>query len=413
MTSDRSNLDIFPSYRQASSSRIPSLDGLRAASIILVLIGHGSYSMSSRRPWMEWVWSFCDNGHLGVTIFFVISGYLITHLLRREQEKNGFINLSAFYKRRMLRIFPAFYVFLTVIVALVAIGMIKISPADILLSGTYTLNYRALTSHWNPSALYDALDPKFWYVGHLWSLCLEEQFYLIWPVLLISSGLERARWIGLGIVCLEPVLRVGTHMLYPPWRGISVVWLPWAADPLIFGALAALWQGHPFFDATVARLRNGWVPVAATFFLVVLSPLLTQHLRGFYTLGLSPTLESLAILSVLFWLTRHSQSCVGRIFNLPIVTGLGVLSYSLYLWQQLFLVPWNEHLSVVQEFPWNFLSCFAFAVVSYFVVEKPFLRWKKQLSPLPLSPEGLASKSENVDPMELVVPDKKPSCKSL
>ena len=200
---------------------IPSLDGLRAASIFLVLLGHGNLSIPYHGLVADHFWFFLSDGHLGVTVFFVISGYLITYLLRREQEKTGRIDLRAFYLRRMLRIFPACYTFLIVLAVLVTLGIIPLSVTDLALSATYTWNYRFFTLPWNLTAHTSAFAPQSWYAGHLWSLSLEEQFYLVWPPLLVWVGLKRGLKVAFGIIIAEPFLRVAPHFLVHPYAVLA------------------------------------------------------------------------------------------------------------------------------------------------------------------------------------------------
>ena len=326
------------------------------------------------------MWGAFANGHLGVSIFFVISGFLITYLLRQEAEKTGHIDLLAFYKRRTLRIFPAFYAYLGIIAVLMACKLVPVGWTNFVLAGTYTYNYEPLARAFNPDCDVSTLDPRRWYIGHSWTLCLEEQFYLLWPSLLAFAGLFRGARIAAGIILLEPVLRVLTHLLFPSMRGIVGPMLPWALDPLMFGALAALWQGHPRFESMAARVLRGWLAAAAAMFVLYISPWFGGRLGGFWTLAFAPTLESMAILLILLWLVRHSHSRAGQFFNLPLVARIGVLSYSLYLWQQVFFVPWKDHWAV-QQFPLNIVCTLAAAVTSYYFIEKPFLYWKQKFVP--------------------------------
>lgn len=155
--------DIFAESTENSCrqmKRIPSLDGLRAISIAVVMVGHLAKWKHVSLPLLS------PYGALGVHVFFVLSGYLITNLLLREQERTSAISLSDFYVRRAFRIFPAAFVFLGVVVALywrerhwthVAAAVFYVANMDI----------------WRP-----------WIFGHLWSLSIEEQFYLLWPLAL-------------------------------------------------------------------------------------------------------------------------------------------------------------------------------------------------------------------------------------
>lgn len=137
--------------------RIPSLDGLRAFSLGLVILSHlygttrfPSLGLSARAA--------NDLGYVGVRIFFVISGFLITTLLLKEHARAGTVSLGDFYLRRTCRIFPTAYVFVIVIGALAALGLVQVRDGDVLHAATYTMNY-----HYERS----------WTLGHLWSLSVQ------------------------------------------------------------------------------------------------------------------------------------------------------------------------------------------------------------------------------------------------
>lgn len=126
----------------------------------MVLFGH------SYVPTNLWVRMLFAHAALGVRIFFVISGYLITRLLLEEIRQFGNLSLPLFYARRALRILPAFLLFVAALVILNRLAVIKLPPGDLLLVLTYTVNFNT---------------QGCWYSGHLWSLSVEEQFYLLWP----------------------------------------------------------------------------------------------------------------------------------------------------------------------------------------------------------------------------------------
>ena len=159
------------------SQRILSLDGLRAIAISLVLIGHLSGTRDFPLP--KSVGDFFSLAEVGVIVFFVISGYLITTLLLQELNATAHVNLLKFYFRRTLRIFPPYYTLIFTLLLLRLLGAITLSNHDLFLTLTYTSNYFARES---------------WYVGHTWSLAVEEQFYLLWPAALLWLGKQRA-WI--------------------------------------------------------------------------------------------------------------------------------------------------------------------------------------------------------------------------
>jgi hypothetical protein len=142
-----------PERSNSSSSHLPSLDGLRAISIALVLIGHldGTHKIG-RLPGIH---VFGDLAHFGVIVFFVISGFLITSLLIREYEHTGRVSLKLFYLRRALRIFPAAFAYIGVISLLSALGAIVVTRSNLLFAATYLVNY---------------LVHPAWYIGHLWRI---------------------------------------------------------------------------------------------------------------------------------------------------------------------------------------------------------------------------------------------------
>src|SRR3569623_458451 len=164
----------FPDAAHRPSSRdLPSLDGLRAISIACVILGHATQGRVT--PLLAIVLSRLSQ--FGVCVFFVISGYLITSLLRKEAELRENVNLGRFYLRRTLRIFPPYYAFITVIALGVAMNAWTM-PKD---------------ARWWPALTYtsEIFPTHFWLLSHSWSLSIEEQFYMTWP--LILSTAERNR----------------------------------------------------------------------------------------------------------------------------------------------------------------------------------------------------------------------------
>ena len=157
------------------SRRIPSLDGLRAIAIGLVVFGHlcGTSNFFPRSTFAP----LGDFGVFGVRVFFVISGFLITFLMLDEIEATGTVSLKRFYLRRSLRIFPASYVFILFVFLSSRLGWPTLLPGDLFHAVTYTVNYDKHTS---------------WEVGHLWSLSVEEQFYCWWPAAMRVLGSRRS-----------------------------------------------------------------------------------------------------------------------------------------------------------------------------------------------------------------------------
>ena len=329
--------------------RIPSLDGLRAVSIALVVLAHlnGTRYFPVSSELGQW-----QLGNLGVRVFFVISGFLITTLLLEESDRTGTVSLFHFYLRRSFRIFPAFYALCAVLFILEHTGAIALRPGDLLAAMTYTVNYH---------------HDRAWYTGHLWSLSVEEQFYLLWPALLLVTRVRRGLWVAAAVVVAAPALRVVLGF-WPALRpGIGETF-PSVADALATGcvlaglhprlARSAQWRafldGRRFWLAPLAVVicaRNPWTK---------LDWLLGQ------------TVMNLGIAVVIERALHAPGDRLGRVLNARPLIFVGVLSYSLYLWQQLLLNRRGS--SIAQSFPLNLLLVALAAVASYHAIEQPFLR---------------------------------------
>ena len=347
----------------SQSNRIPSLDGIRAIAIFFVLICHyGAGVINHPFSIHVLIWL----GHLGVDIFFVVSGYLITYLLRREIEKFGNIDFRGFYLRRAIRIFPAFYLFLGFICFLTLFGILKLSFLDITSAGIFLQNYSFLWIH-TPGK-----DIPF--IQHIWSLSLEEQFYLFWPLTFVSFGRMNALWLSIGLIVLSPILRIATYYLFPEYLGGIGIMTHTAIDPIMFGCAIALAEGLPKFEYIVQIISKYQVAAFVSFFLLF-SPVLRVKSLIFYGVGIGRTVESIAISIVIIWLVRNANTAVGKFCNSKLIVHFGILSYSIYLWQEVFLIKLNTTWSGV--FPLNFLCCYVAAELSYRLIEQPFLKLRK------------------------------------
>ena len=361
--------------QSASLSRIPSLDGLRALSIFLVVALHTLQRYSLDHP-VSLVWYALFNGENGVFIFFEISGFLITSLLLQEHQKRGSISLRGFYLRRAFRILPPLYFYIGVIVLLGLAGRIVLTRVDILSSMFFYHNISGTDAMWS--------------VEHLWSISVEEQFYLIWPFVLVYS-LRRPGWAGrvaasvgpIAIILISPILRVLLSRSHNPafhHFGISF----FKFDFIMFGCLAALFQHTPRFETIYrAATRVWWL---APLLILVFSGL-TARYQNYFDLPIGYTLNGAAVAVFLLWCTRNPQSAVGRVLNWGPIVQIGVLSYSIYIWQTLFLHANNVQIFGTQPglrqwistFPGNWLCFLMAAYLSYYLVEQPSLRLRARV----------------------------------
>ena len=326
---------------------IPSLDGLRAISIGFVLASH----LNGTRHFANSRW-LMGLGEFGVRVFFIISGYLITTILLEELGRKGSISLSRFYFRRTLRLFPAAYFLIAVTAALAAGSFIRMDHRDVLFAVTYTMNYD---------------DARGWPLGHLWSLAVEEQFYLLWPLTLSSLVLPRCRRLLLGVLILGPLFRITS-----PYVGPAFNFLRWS-DALATGCLLAIMRDEIESMRSYSRLI-----ASRCFFLVPLAALAANYIPSTKVTWLAgETIMNVAIAISVDWAMRNADGLTGRFLNQPTISFIGVLSYSLYLWQQLFLDRTSDRLYCA--FPLNIILAFTMALVSYLLIEAPFLRLRKAI----------------------------------
>ena len=340
--------------------RIPSLDGLRAISIALVFLGHGSMSYGSP----SYLSPFHHLGNFGVRFFFVISGFLITTLLLKEWKKTGRISLRKFYMRRALRIFPAAFAFIGIIAILSALGVVQLKSGDLLHALTYTMNYKQVRSM---------------FLDHLWSLSVEEQFYLLWPGLLILLG-ARKGFRGALIVCIAvPILRAFMWWYVGASETAMTKHFESVADALATGCLLAGFFNRIGSLSFYSRLqRSGGLFLSLAACLVFLGNGMYLIRPGyFYVFG--QTIANIGTVLCIDWCIRNSESMPGRLLNSAPLAFIGTLSYSLYLYQNPFFLADVDHWATT--LPLNIVCAIGAALASYYLVESPFLKLKRFYEP--------------------------------
>lgn len=371
----------------SGSSRIPSLDGLRAISIAMVLASHTAVGIPAvaKHPLLLYT---IFNGNRGVSVFFVISGFLITSLLLKEEESSGNISLGRFYIRRAFRILPPFWMLLLSLVILWKLGTIQTTWPHLGIAFVFLRDYI-----WGD-----------WWTGHSWSLSVEEQFYLLWPATLVSVGRRKALWIATSLILAAPVIRVFSHLFITGTTGnLQTLMFHFRLDSLMFGCALAIVSRHAKFRAIVERLLH-WqgVLIALVFFLFV-SGYLMQKLQGYYMFPFGYSLEGIVISYLLLYFVTKHESVGGKILNSKLLVHIGLISYSLYLWQQVFLHPpldapslWSA--SLLGRFPLNLIASFVAAEVSYRLVEIPCLAMRHRF-------EGVGTLNRHLEEMRLMPAD--------
>ena len=334
---------------------MPALDGFRAIAVFLVMLSHGGYG--------GW-------GSMGVNAFFVLSGFLITHLLLKEQDSSGTISLRDFYLRRSLRIFPAYYVFLVFSLTVDHFQGDLRSKDDAVASLLYLQNYRnAIVGHSNSS------------IAHSWSLAVEEQFYLLWPaafLLLARRGYRTTFWVLIAAIATVLAWRCLAHGVL----GFSISWLYNAFDSrfdsLAIGCLlaVALRSGkvRNVFERGSANAVFPLITIALILLPVFMAPRAWKHTVGF-------TYEALLVAILAAQLMLLSQRSIWRFMEWRWLAFIGTLSYSLYLYH-----GWGGgigenfvSLPKALQFWIGAAVSLGLAFGSYTVVERPFLRLKSRL----------------------------------
>ncbi|HEX9118253.1 MAG TPA: acyltransferase family protein [Anaerolineae bacterium] len=306
---------------------LPALDGLRALAVLAVVIYHAG---------AQWL----PGGFVGVEVFFVISGYLITSLLLVEWRSAGRINFGGFWLRRARRLLPALFLLLLVLLALAVIfqpGEVAGLRKDAAAATGYVTNWYLVLSQ---KSYFESVGrPSL--LRHLWSLAVEEQFYLVWPLLFssIAGALRprRAIWVVLAGAALSVALMFA---LYRPDVDPSRIYYGTdtrAAGLLLGAALALVWApGQPYFRVWWQRRRlpRGLaLDATGTLGLVVLagaSVRITEFQPSLYRGGF--LLVDLATLLVILAAVHPDARAVPRLLGLPPLRWTGIRSYGIYLW---------------------------------------------------------------------------------
>jgi peptidoglycan/LPS O-acetylase OafA/YrhL len=333
---------------------MPGLDGLRMIAVGMVVFGHHGYPFK----WMP--------ADIGVSAFFVLSGFLITRLLMREEESTGTVSLKNFYARRTLRIFPAYYAFLAVSFVLDRIQG-DVWPGALLASGlTYTVNYyNAFNNH--PSSS----------ISHAWSLGVEEQFYLLWPFVMMLLARRGRNAVIKGVSTAALLAVVWRTFLYLQGSGSAYIYNAFDTrfDNLAVGCVLALIADHSkVAGAARAAASQAWFPVITIALLMIsrLAMPLTYH----YTLGM--TIDAVLVAIFIAQIMQLYRSPLWSWLENPAVRYLGRISYPMYLYHQ-----WGDAVGrhAAGREPYTLLvglvAMVLLATGSYYVIEKPFLRLRR------------------------------------
>jgi peptidoglycan/LPS O-acetylase OafA/YrhL len=354
------------SAAQSGGFYVPSLDGIRAASIMLVFVAHAG--LKDRIP-----------GNFGVTVFFFLSGYLITSLLRIEFDRSSAISFRAFYLRRALRLFPPFYLVFGGATVLALIGVLHgptLKPDALLAQFFYLSNYYVVHAGW-----WEGRAPGTWIY---WSLAVEEHFYLAFPLFYLFL----LRWLPSRRRQLLVLLSICVAVL--AWRCVLVFGLHAAQrytyvasdariDSILFGCALGVF-GNPMLDQSRFSDRWWklfWVPLGLGGLLLSFGVRNVQFQESFRY-----TLQGLSLFPLFIAAIRYPNWLVLPVLNFGWVRFIGVLSYSMYLVHPTVIygvqewTGWHPLLQAVLALALTL----SIASAIHYLVEKPAARLRRRLS---------------------------------
>lgn len=333
----------------AATPRIPALDGWRAISILLVIIGHlvnYRYQSGPPSPIAGYL------AVLGVKVFFVISGLLIAGLALNEEAATGTLSMKGFYRRRVYRILPAYFAYLATVLAFSLLGWIQQDASGIGLAAIFMCNLPGVECGW--------------FVGHSWSLAYEEQFYLVFPLLFVLTPPAR-----------KPRLFVAIHAFLAATPILTLLLLPdtpqWASYRLMashFGCISAgvMFAHHRDKLASIGRHHLLVSVIAAGCVLACIA--VASNRFGHLSYHMRTAIEALVLPLSVAWLifrTTVHRGAVSTFLDWAPLRYIGKISFSLYLWQQIFTAaPAMATFSVLWLLP--------VAMFSYHFIEQPMVR---------------------------------------
>jgi peptidoglycan/LPS O-acetylase OafA/YrhL len=310
-----------------SSRHIASLDGLRGLAFLMIFFRHYGLTSHHTSSWLKIASYLCDGGWMGVDLFFVLSGFLITGILLDTRECSRYF--TNFYVRRALRIFPLYYTVLAALFLLTPWLHLQWHKGHL----GYLFYAGNIVSNLNPRLV--EVRPAVSFL-HLWSLAVEEQFYLIWPlVILMVSSRRRLAWICGGLSLGALMLRVCLLLWLP--REAAFEWcytqLPTHMDGLLYGGVAAIWVRTMPLELVLSRARTILPYALGVMGLTIAFGGIDFHSITMTVIGF-PALA--ATFACLVLLALRSGSVVNRFGNIRTLSFVGRYSYGMYIYHILF-----------------------------------------------------------------------------
>lgn len=340
---------------------IKGLDTLRAISIGFVLLNHlGVDVLFYENQYLNNNLFSLFSGETGVKFFFVLSGFLITRILWTQVEETGKIDFRKFFIRRVLRLAPTLIVFYLLVLILIISKIIAYDVEAILFAFFYLYNYVPLQYYRNELA-------------HIWSLSVEEQFYLIWPFLILIFRKYSLLIILISIFVLFSILATiflpefvfKAHLRPKRW------FLP-AGGFIAIGALLAMVQArnNKKFGQLFYKQKLPLVVATCCYLSTLIIPI--------YLIEVFSFLQAIGFGIFILWIFHNQESGIVVFMDFKPFAYLGKISYGIYVYQGLFLLTGPGSELKFQQLPLNIILTMGLAVVSYHFLEKPILRYKNR-----------------------------------
>lgn len=339
------------------SEKIYGFDGLRALSVTLVILSHiGIIQMATSPFWVEFFSIF--NADFGVKIFFVLSGFLITTLLIDEHRTFGGVNIAHFMMRRALRILPLYYLVIVFAVTLRYFYITYVNVESVVYGSLLIYNYMPR-------------DKMVHFFAHLWSLAVEEQFYVLWPLVFASlarskRALPVAAFATIGLCWLRMRTGYGEEELtrFPNQWTIPAIY------PIMIGCVVAIVvNGGATWLATVPSIALSSVLIFSPLFIAM-----TPEMEIAHTFGIA---------GLIAWVYLNQQSRVPRLMDWGPIGYAGKISYGLYMWQG--MLTGNGTYRATPGWPPDVytgaLLTIPVAIISFHFFERPISRLRKRFPP--------------------------------
>jgi peptidoglycan/LPS O-acetylase OafA/YrhL len=355
-------------FAAAIPKGIPSLDGIRAVAVLLVVVSHAA--PVNIVP-----------GGFGVTIFFFLSGFLITSLFLKEASTSGRIDLPAFYLRRILRLTPPLFITLAFAYAGVAAGLVpgEFHWETVAAQSLYLYNYHWL--FWQQE-----IGPPAMGTGVLWSLAIEEHFYLLYPPLLLALLAMRRPASRIAVLAAILALFLVWRLVLAILLGASSDYLYAASDArfdsILYGCLLAFMMNAGAAERVFPSGAGGMAAMTAAGLALLLLTFLWRDQLFRDTLRYS--IQGVALMPLFYYAVRRPEALHHRVLNTPAMTVIGAFSYTIYLIHYVLMGSIAEAYPALKGTPLNFLlsfgGSFLYAWAMYRFVETPVARLRRRVS---------------------------------